>query len=155
MRLNSHALITALAGVTLIFGVSSCGGSTPSSTEGTDVSAASTYGLLQAGERALHYLIDSREKDGNSLKADVWLYQSGRVVVTADMANAGSNPKAQINLRLTNREQETLWQTEIRAPFCEEAVCDRKTRQQVWTFEIGPRRAARVANVWMPLAIVD
>ena len=154
MRVGIQVLRALLAGAVVSLGVSACGKPMPPNSSGPGALPDPHFEVLQAG-RMLHYLIDKKEVGGNTLKADVSLYQSGRVAITGDLTSAGANPTAVIKLRLTNREQETLWQTEITPMFCEGNSCSRETRHQVWNYEIGPRLAARVANVWMTLDIIE
>lgn len=155
MRRVSHGVTVILAGAAVLLGVSSCGNPMPAVDAGNGVVTAPVFGLLQGGGRMLHYIIDTKEKNGNTLKAEVSLYQTGRLTITGDMSNAGSNPTALIKVRLTNREQESLWQTEISTLFCEAETCSAGTRQQIWNYELGPSRAARVANVWLTLDVLE
>ncbi len=154
MRLLPHAVIALLASGTMILCVSSCGKPASPPAASPDDPAAPGYTLQQAG-RALHYIIDSKEKGGNTLKADVWVYQSGRVSVTADMTSAGGNPTALIKVRLSNLAGETLWQTDITSRFCEGETCGPEPRREIWNYEVGPSLAAKASNLWLTLDILE
>lgn len=154
MRSGNHVLRALLAGAVVSLGASGCGKAMPPVSGDPGAVPSPPFEVLQAG-RMLHYLIDSQVSGGNTLKADVALYQSGRVAITGDMTSAGPNATAVIKVRVTNTAQETLWQTEINTMFCEGQSCGREMRRQIWNYEIGPRLAARVSNVWMTLEIIE